>query len=239
MTGSPAIDASLRPMRLARARAGLGRATHWYHRLFHRQRLEGLAVERVLDRSIVVLPGVLNPKLMRTGAYFATELAREPLIEGAEVLDMGTGSGICALIAARRASRVVAVDLNPTAVRCAKINVLLNGLEHKVDVRHGDLFEPVRGCRFDLILFNPPFLRGEPRSDADRAWRSSDVPERFAAGLREHLAPGGSSLLLLSTFGAAGVFLEELARCNLEVAARAQRTYVNERLSLYRVTAGP
>ena len=101
----------------------------------------------------------------------------------AEVLDMGTGSGVCAVIAARHARRVVAVDINAAAVRCARINALLNHVEQKIEVRHGDLFAPCAGERFDLILFNPPFLRGPPRDDRDRAWRSTDVAERFAAGL--------------------------------------------------------
>ncbi len=61
------------------------------------------------------------------------------------------------------ARRVVAVDINPAAVRCAQINALLNQLEQRIEVRRGDLFAPVAGERFDLVLFNPPFLRGAPR----------------------------------------------------------------------------
>ena len=77
----------------------------------------------------------------------------------------------------------------------------LNHMEHKIEVRHGDLFAPVWQERFDLVLFNPPFLRGAARDDRDRAWRSSDVAERFAADLSAHLKPGGLALVLLSTFG--------------------------------------
>ena len=99
---------------------------------------------------------------------------------GGSALDMGTGSGVGAIFAARRGYRVVAVDINPQAVRCARINTLLNRLEERIEVRRGDLFEPVRGERFDLVLFNPPFFVGEPRSDLDRAWRGREVLERFA-----------------------------------------------------------
>ena len=52
----------------------------------------------------------------------------------------------------------MAVDINPEAVRCAGINALLNHFEHKIEVRHGDLFAAVPAERFDLIVFNPPFL---------------------------------------------------------------------------------
>ena len=61
---------------------------------------------------------------------------------------------------------VTAVDINPDAVRCARINALQHHLETCIEVRQGDLFEPVQGERFDLVLFNPPFFRGQPRNTA-------------------------------------------------------------------------
>jgi release factor glutamine methyltransferase len=139
------------------------------------------------------------------------------------------------MFAAQYARRVVAVDINAAAVRCAGINALLNHLEHKIDVRLGDLFAAVPGERFDVILFNPPFVRGTPLDDRDRAWRSSDVAERFAAGLRAHLKPGGFALVLLSTFGDASYFLEEFSKQGIEIAALAERRFVNERLTIFRL----
>src|ERR1700679_1266978 len=140
------------------------------------------------------------------------------------------------MFAAKHARRVVAVDINPAAVRCAEINALLNHLEHKIDVRHGDLFAAVPGERFDLILFNPPFVRGTPRDDRDRAWRSTDVAERFAAGLEAQLNPGGFALVLLSTFGGDGsFFLEEFRRQGLEISVAAERRFVDKRLGAFRV----
>ncbi|MGH8261199.1 MAG: HemK2/MTQ2 family protein methyltransferase [Steroidobacteraceae bacterium] len=215
----------------------LGRAIYWRHRVLSRYRLESVVIERVAGLPLIVLPGVLHPSLMRTGEFFASALRDEPLIGGAEVLDLGTGSGICALVAAERARRVTASDASATAVRCARINALLNRVDHRIDVLQGDLFGPVADRRFDLILFNPPFLRGEPRSEADLAWRSLDVPERFADGLRQHLLPAGVALLLLSSFGAPGEFLKPLADRGFAAAPHARRRYVNEELILYRVRA--
>jgi methylase of polypeptide subunit release factors len=121
-------------------------------------------------------------------------------------------------------------------VRCAGINARLNHLEHKIEVRHGDLFAPVSAERFDLICFNPPFLRGTPRDDRDRAWRSSDVAERFAAGLGMHLKPGGSALVLLSSFGDSSCFLEEFRRHDFAISVFAERRFVNERLAIFKLT---
>ena len=73
-------------------------------------------------------------------------------------------------------------------------------------------------------------MRGAPRDDRDRAWRSSDVAERFAEGLSAHLKPGASALVLLSTFGDAPVFLEEL-RKQYVLTARAKGC--SERQVLY------
>ena len=79
------------------------------------------------------------------------------------VLDLGTGCGIVALLAASHSEQVCAVDLNPRAVSFALFNSRLNGLGN-VTCLQGDRFEPVRGQRFDLILCNPPFVISPSRT---------------------------------------------------------------------------
>jgi release factor glutamine methyltransferase len=228
---------ALRHARIPVVTALIDKAMTWGYRLTGKARYDDFRMERVLGVPIVVTPTVLNPKLTRTGAFLASLLDAKLVSRNAEVLDMGTGSGVCAVMAAKYAARVVAVDINAAAVRCAGINASLNHLEHKIDVRHGDLFGPVAGERFDLVLFNPPFIRGVPRDDRDRAWRSSDVAERFAAGLRDHLKPGGAALVLLSSFGDGQFFLEEFRRRGLDIAVRAERRFVNERLAIFELTS--
>jgi len=199
----------------------------------HRQRLR---LEHVHGTPLLVLPTVFNPRLLRTGAFFASVIAERQLGAGADVLDLGTGSGVCAVFAARHARRVVAVDINRAAVRCAELNAQMNGL--RIDCRHGDLFGPVAGQRFDTIFFNPPFIAGRPDSAQDHAWRSVDVATRFAAGLVGHLAPAGRAYLLLSTWGdACASFVEELARRGYSLASFAARRFINERVTVLEVRA--
>jgi release factor glutamine methyltransferase len=232
----PSARDFLKPARFAFITRLLGKTMALSYRLIGKDRYDDFRLERVRGVPFVVTPSVFNPKVPRTGEFFASRIDSTLVDRESEVLDMGTGSGVCAVFAANHARRVVAVDINTAAVRCAGINVLLNHLEHKIDVRHGDLFAPVPGERFDLILFNPPFLRGTPRDDRDRAWRSSDVAERFAAGLGSHLKPGGAALVLLSTFGDAPGFLEEFRKQSFAISVVAERRFVNERLAIFRLT---
>lgn len=225
------------PLRFPLVARALVKLLYWSGWLRGRHRYDDFIVEHVHGVPILVTPTVFNPKRLRTGEFFAAQLA-SAISPGSEVLDMGTGSGVCAVFAARHASRVVAVDINAAAVRCAAVNALLNDAERQIEARHGDLFEPVAAERFDFILFNPPFVTGEPRNDRDRAWRSTDVAQRFAQGLGRHLKPGGAALLLLSTYGDAGSFLGALLESGHRITRLAQRRYVGEHLTLYRVTVG-
>jgi HemK-related putative methylase len=232
------LRTSLPRLRLALPRAWLGRVLEWRYRLFGRKRHRQVVLERVGSASVLVTPDVLNPCLTRSGSFFASQLAPRVIPPDADVLDMGTGSGVCALVAAKYARSVVAVDISAAAVRCARANALINDLEHRIEVLQGDLFGPLDGRTFDVILFNPPFVRGVPRNDADRAWRSVDVPERFAAGLSAHLKPRGFALVLLSTFGDAAEFVGCFRRHGLELALVAEKHYVNERLTLLKLWPG-
>lgn len=157
-----------------------------------------LTIENVGGTRIVVLPGVFNGIRYHTGAFLADSLTTDVIPRTSSVLDLGTGSGVCAVFAGRLAHRVVAIDINPEAVRCATINILIHHLEERVEARRGDLFAPVAGERFDVILFNPPYFHGVPRNATDHAQRSPDAFPRFLRELHNHLTPGGRALVVLS-----------------------------------------
>lgn len=210
-----------------------GLVLQWRFRLFHRHRYRQLVLETVESKPFLVLPDVFNPSLFRTSAFLIKQL--EHITEDAVVLDLGTGSGIGAVFAAQYAQHVVALDINPEAVRCAQINVLLNQVEHRVTVHQGDLFEPVQGEQFDVILFNPPFFRGEPESMYDHAWRSENVIERFASALPSHLTANGFALVVLSTDGDTDTFIKVFGDCGLDIQTIAETNLINEILTVYKL----
>jgi HemK-related putative methylase len=201
--------------------------------LVDRRRYESLQIEHVEGLPFVVLPDVFNPALLRSGAFLAEEVQR--IAPSSHVLEMGCGAGAASVLAASHGCQVTAVDVNPSAVRCAKINALLNDVE--ISVRHGDLFAPVHSERFDVVLFNPPYYRGEPSDALDRAWRSPDVMERFAAELQDHLTPDGYAFVVLSSDGEREAFVANWRAAGLQSAVVRTRDLINETLFIYRVTA--
>ena len=112
-------------------------------------------------------------------------------------LDVGTGCGVLALLAARFSERVVGVDTNRRALNLAGFNAALNDIRN-VDFREGSLFDPVRGERFDLIACNPPYVIS-PESryvfrDGNR--RGHGLCEDVVRRLPDHLEAGGYASVL-------------------------------------------
>jgi len=126
---------------------------------------------------------------------------------GERVLELGTGCGLLAILAAKTGAKVVATDINPSALECARANAVAHGVAGHIDFRLGDLFEPVSGECFDLIIFNPPYLPVAPREELggllDRAWEAGPdgraVIDRFLSELAWHLTTNGSALFVQSS----------------------------------------
>lgn len=192
-----------------------------------------LCVETLGGAPIIVLPGVFNGVKLRTGAFLADTLDPASWPAGARVLDLGTGAGLGALVVARAGARVTATDINPEALRCTRVNALVHHLDQWVETRQGDLFAPVAGERFDIVLFNPPYFRGVPRDLADGAWRSPDAFDRFLTELPEHLTPGGRAFIVLSSDGEIAAALASARRLRVR-PVRAQ-DLGNETLTVYEI----
>ncbi len=138
--------------------------------------------------------GVFSPV---RGEYLEL-VASAPLPEVTRAVDIGTGTGVLAAILARRGIRnVVATDLDPRALACARENVARLGLGAQVEVIEADLFAPGLA---ELIVCNPPWVPAEARIASDYAVYDPDsrMLRGFIGGLREHLAPGGEGWLIIS-----------------------------------------
>jgi len=148
------------------------------------------------------------------------------------VLDMGTGCGILGIIAADKAAKVVMVDINPYAVRCAKENAKLNGVLDKMFFVQGDLFAAIRvEEKFDSILFNAPYLPSKPSEDKTwlvRAWAGGttgrQVIDRFICQAPEHLKENGCILLMQSMLSDVNETLRRFEKNGLKTSIVAKRS---------------
>ncbi len=144
-------------------------------------------------------------------------------------LEIGTGTGFIAIIAARKARMVIATDVNPHALECTLKNIVTNKA-FNVELRKGDLFEPVEDEKFDLILFNTPYLPSDEDEivddELDAAWNGGlngrEVIDRFLAGVKEHLNPGGKVQLVQSSLSDNEKTLQKLEELGFKASITAR-----------------
>jgi release factor glutamine methyltransferase len=224
-----------KPVTLAKRHSLSARlARRWFRlrfRLLHARRYGRPDLAQVGDLSLVVIPGVFHPEFFFATALFIRTLARRPIGGDTRALDMGTGSGALAVALGRRGARVTALDVNPLAVRCARANVTMHGLDDLVTVQESDLFDSVADELYDLITFNPPFYPRAPRDMADRAWAAGEgslLLWRFLDEARIRLKPGGEVLVGGSTDAPYTASLTRMPGWCVRIVG--QREMVGERL---------
>jgi HemK-related putative methylase len=193
-------------------------------------------ISRVAGLRLKVPPTVFHPRYFLTSEFFAAFIAGLDLA-GKRVADVGTGTGILALAAARAgAAHVLAIDINPKAAQAAAENAAANGLEERVTAVCSDLFSGISsGGVFEVILSNPPFFVGEPLDLADRAWHAGpgyrDIAPLFDQA-HERLGPGGSMYVILSSHADPDLF-DMMRRAGFRAQVAAQRSLVIETLIVY------
>jgi ribosomal protein L3 glutamine methyltransferase len=205
-----------------------------------RERLAGLIEARVTTRK--PLPYLLNKAYIQGVPFYVDErvivprsfigeiLAGEMFAGGEDslipapenvtaVLDLCTGSGCLAVLAAMRFENadVTGTDLSADALEVAAINIRTHKLEGRVSLVQGDLFEPLNGARFDLILANPPYVaeaevaafdpeyRAEPKMAHLAGADGFDLVRKILADAPDHLTDDG---LLICEFGTGREMLE-------------------------------
>lgn len=128
-------------------------------------------------------------------------------------LDVGTGSGAQALRASKHAARTVATDLNPRALQLAEWTLALNHARG-VELREGDLFQPVEGEQFDLVVSNPPFIVSPDSTYLyrDGPSQSDGVSQAIVEQVPRFLAEGGFACILYQSTVAYGEDWDERPR---------------------------
>ena len=153
---------------------------------------------RVGGFTLRVLPTVFHPKYFGSSLILGRYVESQSL-QGKTFLDMGTGSGIIGLCAARAGARVTGVDINPSAVECALQNSANAGFE--IEYLRSDLFSGLPNRRFDVIAWNPPFFPKPSENLAEAALyagpRFGEIA-RFAGSCREHMTSDAHIILVLS-----------------------------------------
>jgi release factor glutamine methyltransferase len=151
--------------------------------------------------------------------------------KGALVLDVGTGCGMLGILAAEKAAYVVAVDVNPYGIRCAKKNSMRNNVRDKMAFIQSSLLTAFNeNAKFDLILFNAPYLPSaecEKDSWMVRSWAGGingrQVIDQFISQAPSHLKACGRILLMQSTLANEGETIRKFKEINLKASIKAKR----------------
>ena len=224
-------------------------------------RLEGMPVSRILgvkefySLPFQISPATLDPRpdsecLVESAIIFAEKLVkleRQPL----KVLDLGTGSG-CLLVAFVHACRQrgiqikgLGVDISKPALRQARINAAINGLENSVSFRQSDWFENVSG-KFDIIISNPPYIASreiedltpevrvhEPSAALDGGSDGLDAYKHIISAMTAFIKPGGSVLFEIGSNQAA--LVTDIVRQSISTHQQVTISYVSDLAGLDRV----
>ncbi len=171
-----------------------------YHLILNRQ---SIRTTRAAGFRLRVRPTVFHPRYFLSSEYFA-EFIDGLNLKGKTVAEVGTGTGVLALAAARAgAASVLATDINPNAVLCARENAKANGFGDRVTTACMDLLsETPAEPLFDVILSSPPKHAGEPKDLADQGWHAGPKHRNIAAlfdQARDRLRPEGRFYLMVAS----------------------------------------
>jgi release factor glutamine methyltransferase len=180
------------------------------------------------DLIFSVLTDVYEPA---DDTFLIADILSQIVRKGDFALDIGTGCGILAIIASMKARRVIATDVNPHAVECAKINAENNKTTGTIIIRLGDLFQPLRKDeKFDVIVFNAPYL---PTSQLEqgtwigRSWSGGptgrQLSDRFIQEVPSYLKKNGKILLVQSSLANIARTLKKFSQAGLEAEIVAEK----------------
>lgn len=164
---------------------------------------------------------------------FLIKTAVRKLSKGKKVLDIGAGSGILGLAALKAGAKsVLFADIDKEAV-----NYLKN---KRYNVIQSDLFSNVKG-KFDIIIFNPPYLPFDSREDLESSSQTSggkrgdEIILRFLRGVKRHLNNNGLILIILSSLTPKKRILKILKEKKLDKKVLSKKKFFMEELEVWKI----
>ncbi|MGQ4892416.1 MAG: HemK2/MTQ2 family protein methyltransferase [Candidatus Njordarchaeia archaeon] len=164
-------------------------------------------------------------------------------LKNKKVLEIGTGTGIIAITCAKKGAKVTATDIKLEAIKCTQKNAKLNNV--KIETKQGNLFQPVKGEKYDLIIFNPPYLPENPETDKylnekDKqdligGKHGNETAIQFIKQLKNHLKPNGQALLIQTSLTNIQETLKQAEKTGLKTQITKQKNLPREILHLIKI----
>ena len=146
---------------------------------------------------------LIHPDVFHPSFFFSTKLLYRYIekqdLQQKAFLELGTGSGLIAMLASRQGARVVATDINPIAIEYLQKNSADNRIP--IQIIHSDLFQDIPKQSFDIIAINPPYYKRQPHANSDYAWFCGENGEYFVnlfKDLQHYIHPKSLVFMILS-----------------------------------------
>jgi release factor glutamine methyltransferase len=134
-------------------------------------------IYRYGDIRLEIPPEVFHPGFFTSTGLLLQYICKLPL-QDKTVLELGAGSGLIAMYAAKKGARAMASDINPVAIDYLEKNSAQNGIN--IEIVFSDLFDNIYRQAFDLIIINPPYYKKQPQTPTDHAWFCGENGEYFS-----------------------------------------------------------
>lgn len=154
----------------------------------------------LFNKKFICYTGVFPPKYFSDTKFFIETL---PIKKGNSFLEIGSGTGVMSIfMKLKGASKIIAIDIDPLAVKNTQENIKLHKLERQIKILKGDVFSPLNKQRFDIIFWNFPFgyITHNPKKNRISVYNKKyEGLHKFAKNVKRHLNKNGKIFIGFST----------------------------------------